>query len=542
MSEFIFLWAHGDSSAALDLDPWRTLAGATLRFAQAVLEGAPYLLCGVVLSGLLRGVVGGEAIRRRLGTPSLAGVLLASASGFFLPLGALGALPVARRLFAMGAARGTALAFLLSAAIVDPLSIILGLSLMGPRPVVACIAAALAWSLACALLVNRFAPGRSEQGEGAPETVPVTATGRLLRVVSSMTDELSGPALRDMMLASAGAGFLGAFLPPGWLQGAASPPRATGGLVVAAVGAVASETPLEAMRLAGVLLRDGYTHQVAFTLLAFGSGFNLASLVWLRRGLGLRPGLLAGVMAIGLLSWSLLGWGFDRAGHATPDGQLFHTHAFDEIGRANVTGQGLRQVGADVWATVVKSVEPRLPALTPIALLAAVGLVARQPRIRATFSRWGRSLEATHSGSGTRAWERPLSPRWTAALSFVAAVPAVVVLVLAYYPAPPVLFDEMTPAYTDVQYAVRLGKVEEALMWIDRWEDLVRKLGPAAILRRGSLDAEARRRLDELIDDIGALRGFLEERRIEEARTLLGPAGEAQRACRQAFDAVNVAM
>jgi len=247
-------------------------------------------------------------------------------------------------------------------------------------------------------------------------------------------------------------------------------------------------------------------------------------------------------MAIGLLSWSLLGWGFDRAGHATPDGQLFHTHAFDEIGRANVTGQGLRQVGADVWATVVKSVEPRLPALTPIALLAAVGLVARQPRIRATFSRWGRSLEATHSGSGTRAWERPLSPRWTAALSFVAAVPAVVVLVLAYYPAPPVLFDEMTPAYTDVQYAVRLGKVEEALMWIDRWEDLVRKLGPAAILRRGSLDAEARRRLDELIDDIGALRGFLEERRIEEARTLLGPAGEAQRACRQAFDAVNVAM
>lgn len=248
MNEFFLLLAHGDSSAAFDPDPVRAGAGAAARFLQAAIGAAPYLLGGVVLAGLLRGMAGGEAIRRALGPPSPGGILRAAAAGFVLPLGALGALPVARGLLAMGVARGMVLAFFLAAAVVDPFSIVFGLSLMGVGPLAACVAAALAWSILGGLLIHRVAGGDPPPGEPAAETVPATAAGRLFLAVSTMADDLAGPSFRDALLAASGAAVLGAVLPPGWLQEAASPPRMAGWLVAAAAGAVACETPLEAMR------------------------------------------------------------------------------------------------------------------------------------------------------------------------------------------------------------------------------------------------------------------------------------------------------
>ncbi|WP_193378490.1 hypothetical protein, partial [Singulisphaera acidiphila] len=349
---------------------------------------------------------------------------------------------------------------------------------------------------------------------------------------------LSGPSLRDLALAATGAGLLGAFLPPGWLEMAASPSRPSAGLITAAVGTLACETPLGAMRQAGVLVRDGGTNQVAFLLIAFGAGFNLAVLTWLQCGLKLKPGAVAAVMVVGLGIYGLAGWGLDRTKTALPRGASFHTHAFDELGRANFGDPGLFQAASTAWAIGAKNGEAYLPALAPLGLLAAAGLIARQPRVRLRLARWSEEAREAppRPHSETRVWERSLSPRLTAALGLIAAIPGVVALVLAFYPAPAVLFDEMVPVHTEVQYTVRHGDARESLVWLERWEALVQKLGPSLILRRGVLTVAARTRKDDLLDAIAALRGFLEEGRIEEARTLLDHVGKAQQACRQAFD------
>lgn len=537
MNTSLILLAHGDALVTLNLSPGSTLAGAGVRLVQTVIENGPYLLCGVVLAGLLRGVVGAEAIQRRLGRHSRAGLIRASAFGFLLPLGALGALPVARRLHAMKVPHGTVLAFLLAAAVVDPLSIVLGMSLMSVQTMAACVAALLAWSIVAGHLVNRLEPGTRVPGEEDIERLPDTATARLGRVVSDIAAELSGPSLHDLALAATGAGLLGAFLPPGWLEMAASPSRPSAGLITAAIGTLACVTPLGAMRQAGVLVRDGGTNQVAFLLLAFGAGFNLAVLAWLQRGLKLKPGTLAAVMAVGLGIHGLAGWGLDRTKNALPRGASFHTHAFDELGRANFGDPGLFQAASTAWAIGAKNGETYLPALAPLGLLAVAGLIARQPRVRRGLIRWSEAWETPpRSNSGTRVWERSLSPRLTAALGLTAAIPGVVALVLAFYPAPAVLFEEMVPVHTEVQYTVRHGDARESLVWLERWEALIQKLGPSLILRRGVLTVTARARKDDLLDAIAALRGFLEEGRIEEARTLLDHVGKAQQACRQTFD------
>lgn len=539
MTEFLVVWAHGAPASPLDLTPWPTVAGAVVRFVQAGLDNAPYLLCGVVVSSLLRGVVGAEVIRRRLGAPSLTGVLTASISGLLLPLGALGALPVARQLRTMGVPRGTALAFLLSGAVVDPLSLILGLSLMGTGPVVGCVVACLAWSLACGLLVNRLAPGVPQPNQASVAPPPITALGRLSRVVSTMMTEFSGPSLRDLMIAAAGAAILGAWLPSGWLQEKASPDHMTGSFSAAVILSIAGETSLDAMRMTGVILRDGTCHRIAFPLFALSSGLNLAVLVWLARGMKRRPHLMAGVLMIGLMSCSLLGWGFDRQRQVPPIHPPFHTHAFDEIGRPNFSSQGVIPIATEVGSILAKSAGSHPPALLPMILFVVVGVITRQPRVRTSLSRWVERWETPRSQTQTRAWERPLSSRWTATLGLVATTPVAIALLFTYYPAPEILFDEMVPVYTEVQYELRHGNTAEALAWVERWEDLIRKLGPARILRHGSLGPEPSEKLDVLFDHLSALRKFLEEGRLEEAQTLVGPTGEAQRDCRDAFDAAR---
>ncbi|SIO59983.1 hypothetical protein SAMN05444166_6225 [Singulisphaera sp. GP187] len=540
MIDILLLWAHGDSTVVLDLNPVRTIAGAAVRFIQAVLNGAPYLLSGVVLAGLLRGIVGAEVIRHRFGSRSLGSVVCASIFGFLLPLGALGSLPVARRLLAMGIPRGTTLAFLISASVLDPLSLVLGLSLMSPRPMAACVVAVFAWSLLAGLLINRLTSNRSPVETISDfEGLPGTPFARLARVVSSMATDCSGSSLRDLALAAAGAGLLGAFLRSGWLQQAASPPRPAGNLVTAAMGALASETPLGAMRQAGILVRDGYTHQTAFMLLASGAGFNLAILNWLHRGLRLKPWSMAAVIGIGILLPCLIGWGFDRPVREPAGQTMFHTHAFDEVERPNFGGLELSLAVPMAWGIATQGQAFTLPALLLLTLLSTAGLIARRPRIRSVLMQWNACLELPRHASGTRAWDRSLSPRLTTALGLVAAIPALIALVLTYYPAPPVLLDEMVLVHTEVQYAVRLGKADEALVWIDRWNDLIQKLGPSLRLRQGSIGGPVQVKLDELREAVAALRGFLDEGRLEEARTLLGHLDRAQKECRQAFGAVS---
>jgi uncharacterized protein len=531
----LLLWAHGDPSSALDLSPAATVAGAALRFVQAVFEGAPYLLCGVLVSGLLRGIVGEEAVRRWFGSGRPAAVARASIVGLALPLGALGALPVARRLMAMGVPRGTAIAFLLAGAVLDPMTIILGLSMMGTGVVAVSVLTLLAWSFAAGLVLSRWmASGHGREGH-LPETSPGRAKARLLRVAASLTEELSGPALREMLLVAAGAGLLGAALSPGWLQVATAPPRPAGSLAAAAVGAVAGLTPTDGVRQAGVMLRDGYTHQVSLTLLAFGSGLNLAVLAWIARTAGVRS--LACLAIVGLVFWSLAGWGLDRPRHGVAASSTFHTHAFDDLGRPAIAARiGWSQFENAARAAATRAGASRLYAVALIAALATLGLVARRPRPRAALRRWESALESPPHAAPTRAWERPLSPRWAAALCLAATLPALAGLAFTYYPAPGVLFDEMAVARTEVHDAVRRGDAPEALTWIDRWEGLARKLGPGVILRRGWLGDAAGGSLDELLHRIETLRGFLEEGRIEEARTILGHVGEAQRSCRQAFE------
>lgn len=90
-------------------------------FQGLLIEALPFLLIGVLISGLARWIApGGRWLQRLPGGPLL-GPLTGAALGFALPACECGNVPVARRMLVAGAPLGSALGFLFAAPVLNPI-------------------------------------------------------------------------------------------------------------------------------------------------------------------------------------------------------------------------------------------------------------------------------------------------------------------------------------------------------------------------------------------------------------------------------------
>ena len=106
----------------------RHLISALDRFATAwaiyqglLLEAIPFLLVGVLISGLARWLVPQSTWIRRLPRQALLAPITGALMGFALPACECGNVPVARRMLVSGAPLGTAFGFLFAAPVLNPI-------------------------------------------------------------------------------------------------------------------------------------------------------------------------------------------------------------------------------------------------------------------------------------------------------------------------------------------------------------------------------------------------------------------------------------
>ncbi len=98
-----------------------TLANLWAVFQGLVIEALPFLLIGVAIATLVRGLNPGGRWLRHLPAHPLLGPLTGAALGFALPACECGNVPVARRLLASGTPLATALGFLFAAPVLNPI-------------------------------------------------------------------------------------------------------------------------------------------------------------------------------------------------------------------------------------------------------------------------------------------------------------------------------------------------------------------------------------------------------------------------------------
>ncbi|BBY63334.1 permease [Mycolicibacterium helvum] len=100
------------------------LATAGTVFAGVFLQAVPFLVLGVVISGLIAAFVSPERLARMLPRRAPAAVLAAGVAGAALPGCECGSVPVARRLFGDGTTGAAALTFMLSAPAINPVVLV----------------------------------------------------------------------------------------------------------------------------------------------------------------------------------------------------------------------------------------------------------------------------------------------------------------------------------------------------------------------------------------------------------------------------------
>jgi uncharacterized membrane protein YraQ (UPF0718 family) len=100
------------------------LATAGTVFAGVFLQAVPFLVLGVVISGLIAAFVSPERLATMLPRRAPAAVLAAGVAGAALPGCECGSVPVARRLFGDGTTGAAALTFMLSAPAINPVVLV----------------------------------------------------------------------------------------------------------------------------------------------------------------------------------------------------------------------------------------------------------------------------------------------------------------------------------------------------------------------------------------------------------------------------------
>lgn len=538
MSEFA-LFADGPGYTGFFADFHTTFWSGVLRIGYAMVAAAPFLVAGVFAAGILRGMVGASRTRSILGVGHWSGPFRAWGLGVLLPICSLGALPVARELRRAGVPSGTVLSFVLVAPVLNPVSIIYGLSHIEPITLLYFAVGTFVVSVGIGLIWNWCISEKQDTDPEELETAPRNSVHRLAVVGHTAARGLVGPVFVDYGLALLAVGFLGAFLPHGALQTGMTRDNALAPVIMGLVAIPVYVTPTDVMMHFGHIVRDGYSLGAAFALIVLGAGANVGVANWLRRDYGFRPLLLF----VGLLIGSTLVIGFtaDRTiirGHATMED---HTHAFDsftrlarvkadEVGPAWVVdkiGQSIRKHEASGTAELVGV------ALLGVLMLAGLTLRLLGDRVQVEHLLRPKPDEAADLVSP--AWDPALTPRQLVAVGTLAVVALAAVGLYVFYPSVDNLIDEMNLIRPEVYDSIRKEDVPEVRRRIAQWKRQAEKLPTSVMIRGGTAGEAGRESLNELLYALDTLEKHVAAGRTAEAKLMRAYVDRLYRTCCNEF-------
>ena len=512
------------------------------RTLQTALEAAPTLLCGLVLAGLMRGIIGTEFLRRWFTNDSKVGPVRACLIGFLLPVCSFGVLPVAWELRRAGIPRATVLTFLLSAPLANPISVTYALQKLGGQGTFAISVFAALLSVALIILgglgvlLGRWLP---ESAAPAPTLPPLPSDDFRRLIVAALTSArgITGILALFLIAGLLGSGLL-ALYPGGALERATNDSSYLAPLHMALAALPAQVPPEKGSTLLCDMLLSGVSFGVAFVFLTLGIGVNVGTLVWIvwvygvRVAVALIPLLLATALIVGFaLPFSLPGLPADAA-----QGRHFleiEAKSGPEINRKRAFEDTLTNDKGDLqWVEI--------GACAALGTLILLGIVCRViGDVASLHYQMTRPSKPTANPSNSNL-KRQLSGSQLALAGLGVGLLVVVAGMYVVYPSPGTLLDEMNSLQIELNLTLKTEPLarQNALQLVSRWQRLQSKLVFGDFLRRGRFDSPLRQPGEELRVGIQKLRSALVEMNpAEELKPLYDDARKAATRCRQAVGA-----
>lgn len=258
-------------------------------------EMSPYLLLGFLLAGLMRAFVPTHLYHRYLGRPNFRSVVNAMLLSLPIPLCSCGVIPTAMSLYRQGASKGASVSFLIATPQTGVDSIIATYSLMGlpfalMRPLVAIVT-----SLLGGQLVNWFdTPAAPATPVAAPNEEPDRRLGfgaRIRQALNYAFVEMMQDIGRWLVLGLVIAGLITAWVPDSVFSVLADNTLLSI-LVVLACAVPMYLCATGSIPIAVALMLKGLSPGTALVLLMAGPAVNVASMLVVRKVMGLRTLLL----------------------------------------------------------------------------------------------------------------------------------------------------------------------------------------------------------------------------------------------------------
>ena len=452
------------------------LVGGCLRGVQGLIAAAPTILTGLFIAAIFRYYLRANGIRKLFGGGTWWSLPISWLIGMLMPVCSIGVLPVLREMKRARVPAGALTAFALSAPLFNPLSLLYGLTLS--RPIVIC-----GFAIASLLVVTLLGwlwdwlEGKVDQDRQEPESTAI-GLSRLGMCCTYVGRELVGKGGGLMFLGVTGIVLLGAFLPHGALQTSVEQLDPLAPVTMTLVAIPVYATPMLTMSQLGMMFAHGNSAGAAFCLLIFGSGVNVATILWIGKSYGWKR---CGVWLVSLIAIVLaIAYGIERP--LIPPGvePAGHTHAFDVYTNPFSTGMSFEQI----QSVLAKSLGIAEAIGTVILVLAILfGLLCHR-------FRWGVELVEPSSGNEAPAlakFDRIVAPGWVAMVSLVGLISFSIVGCYAFYPSSRECLEEIRIARGETLAAARSGDTKHALYWLEVWDDWSRKLEVGTFIRRGEL-------------------------------------------------------
>lgn len=297
------------------------------QFIHLVNQMSPYLLLGFFLSGLMHAFIPGRFYARYLASGNIRSVFYAALFGIPLPLCSCGVIPTAMSLRKEGAARGSVVSFLIATPQTGVDSILATYGLLGlPFAIVRPIAALTTSLLGGTATLMLSGQDSTRITEKATENSNMTVRQKLLEALRYGFVTMMQDIGKWLVVGLAAAAFITLCIPTEWFATFQGNTMASM-LLVLCMAIPMYVCATGSIPIAVALMMKGLTPGAALVLLMAGPACNLASILVVRKVLGLRT-LIIYIASI-VVGAILFGVGIDYLHfHGMVDfmGQMVMTH------------------------------------------------------------------------------------------------------------------------------------------------------------------------------------------------------------------------
>ena len=264
------------------------IASVLVRGGECAVEASPTFLCGLIVAGVMRCMLGVDGVSKLFGGNGWRGLLRAWGVGMLLPVCSLGVIPIAREMRRCGISGATILAFVLAAPHVNPLSLLYGLTLSTPVVILIFASASLALAIFSGALWDFCFRQPNDDLPGDTIQTPPPGLGRLASVFLSAARESVHYSSLYILLAILFNGLMAGSLPHGSLSLTMRHDDWRSPALMGLLATPMYSGPLQGMMRLGLMFEHGNSVGAAFVLFELGIGVNIGILIWLAIDRGLK--------------------------------------------------------------------------------------------------------------------------------------------------------------------------------------------------------------------------------------------------------------